>query len=285
MKSPDEALKRWLHPAVFAIWAGFLIYILASKRYVGFLRPEFGILLALAHFIAMGFMLAAMIRPKTEELGTSAVLRSLVLLVPVFYFMAMQNATLGNQAFKKRFIGINNGAISRQAPSMLSSQGAGNYPDIEPPFEEGAGDYPDIEPPFEEGAGNYPDIGPPFGEIEGTLQKTLPERTILEIYSNPDSYKGQRVIVMGMILRDEQLKPHFGGRDTAVYRFLINCCAADALPLAIALDSDQAGAFANDQWVQVDGVFDLQQINGKPVPIVSEPHIKPIEAPAVPYLF
>ena len=257
MKSPDEALKRWLHPAVFAIWAGFLIYILASKRYVGFLRPEFGILLALAHFIAMGFMLAAMIRPKTEELGTSAVLRSLVLLVPVFYFMAMQNATLGNQAFKKRFIGINKGAISRQAPSMLSSQGAGNYPDIEPPF----------------------------GEIEGTLQKTLPERTILEIFSNPNLYKGQRVIVTGMILRDEQLKPHFGGRDTAVYRFLINCCAADALPLAIALDSDQAGAFANDQWVQVDGVFDLQQINGKPVPIVSKPHIKPVEAPAVPYLF
>ncbi len=271
MKSPDEALKRWLHPAVFAIWAGFLIYILASRRYVGFLRPEFGILLALALFIAMGFMLAAIIRPKTEAMNTSVVLRSLVLLVPVFYFMGIQNATLGNQAFKKRFIGINNGAISRQAPSMLSPQEAG--------------DYPDIEPSFEEGAVNYLDIEPPFGEIEGTLQKTLPDRTILEIYLNPNQYIGKRVIVTGMILRDEQLKPHFGGRDTAVYRFLINCCAADALPLAIALDSDQAGAFANDQWVQVDGVFDLQQINGKPVPIVSEPHIKPIEAPAVPYLF
>ena len=299
MKMPEEALKRWLHPAVFAIWAGFLIYILASRRYVGFLRPEFGILLALALFIAMGFMLAAMIRPKTEEMNTSAVLRSLVLLVPVLYFVAMPEAILGNQAFKTRFIGTNNGAIGRQAPSILSSQGAGNDPDIEPPLEDGAGTYPDIEPPFEEGAGNYrdielpfedgagndPDIEPPFGEIEGTLQKTLPERTILEIFSNPNLYKGQRVIVTGMILRDEQLKPHFGGRDTAVYRFLINCCAADALPLAIALDADKAGAFANDQWVQVDGVFDLQQINGKPVPIVSKPHIKPIEAPAVPYLF
>ena len=257
MKSPEEALKRWLHPAVFAIWAGFLIYILASQRYVGFLRPEFGILLALAYFIAMGFMLAAMIRPKTEEMDTSAVLRSLVLLVPVFYFMAMQNATLGNQAFKKRFIGINNGAISRQAPSIPSPQGAGDDPDI---------------------------ASPP-GEIEGTQQETPQERTILEIFLNPNLYKGQRVIVTGMILRDEQLKPHFGDRDTAVYRFLINCCAADALPLAIALDSDQAGAFANDQWIQVDGVFDLQQINGKPVPIVSKPHLKPVEAPAVPYLF
>ena len=250
-------MKRWLHPAVFATWTGFLIYILASQRYVAFLRPEFGTLLALAHFIAMGFMLAAMIRPKAAETDTSAVLRSLVLLVPVLYYAAMPEAMLGNQAFKKRFIGTNNGAISRQSPFMLSPQGSENVPDIASPSK----------------------------EIEGTQQETPQERTILEIFLNPNFYKGQRVIITGMILRDEQLKPHFGGRDTAVYRFLINCCAADALPLAIALDWDQPDAFGNDQWVQVDGVFDLHQIKGKPVPMVSKPRIKLVAAPAIPYLF
>jgi uncharacterized repeat protein (TIGR03943 family) len=257
MKSPEEHLKRWLHPIVFAIWTGFLIYLLASQRYVAFLRPEFGLLLAVAHFVAMGFMLAAMIRPKTSEMDVPAILRALVLLVPILYSMAMPDTMLGNQAFKKRFIGTNYGAISRQAPPMLSSQGSENNPDV---------------------------TAPP-GELEDTWEEAPQERTILEIFLNPNFYKGQRVIVTGMILRDEQLKPHFGGRDTAVYRFLINCCAADALPLAIALDSDQTDAFANDQWVQVDGIFDLQQINGKPVPMVSKPLIKPVEAPAVPYLF
>ena len=257
MKPPEEVIKRWLHPAVFATWTGFLIYLLASQRYVAFLRPEFGLLLAVAHFVAMGFMIAAMIRSKAVEMNMSAILRSLVLLVPVFYFVAMPDTMLGNQAFKKRFIGTNNGAISRQAPTVLSPQGAGNDPDVASPAE----------------------------EIEGTQQETPQERTILDIFKNPNFYKGQRVIVTGMILRDEQLKPHFGGRDTAVYRFLINCCAADALPLAIALDADKADAFENDQWVQVDGIFDLHQINGKPVPMVSKPQIKPIEAPAVPYLF
>ncbi len=257
MRTPEQTMKRWLHPAVFATWTGFLIYILASQRYVAFLRPEFGILLALAHFIAMGFMLAAMIRPKAVEIDTSTILRSIVLLVPVLYYAAMPDAMLGNQAFKKRFIGTNNGAIGRQSPSILSSQGSENDPDI---------------------------ASPPK-ETKGAQQETPQERTILDIFLNPNFYKGQRVIVTGMILRDEQLKPHFGGRDTAVYRFLINCCAADALPLAIALDSDQAGAFTNDQWGQVDGIFDLQQINGKPVPMVLKPQIKPVEAPAVPYLF
>ena len=76
-----------------------------------------------------------------------------------------------------------------------------------------------------------------------------------------------------------------GGRNTAVYRFWINCCAADAQPLAIALDSDQTEAFANDQWVQVEGTFELRKINGKLIPIVLKPRIKPSKAPSIPYLF
>jgi uncharacterized membrane protein YcgQ (UPF0703/DUF1980 family) len=89
-----------------------------------------------------------------------------------------------------------------------------------------------------------------------------------------------------MILRDEQLKPHFGGMDTTLYRFLINCCAADALPLAIALDSNQTEGFTKDQWVQVEGIFELRQTNGKfPIPIISKPQIRPIDAPEIPYLF
>jgi uncharacterized repeat protein (TIGR03943 family) len=257
MKSPEQALNRWLQPVVFATWTGFLIYLLVSRRYVAFLRPEFGLLLAIAPFIAMGFMLAAMIRPKTTEMDLSAILRALVLLVPVLYFIVMPDTMLSNQAFKKRFIGTGNGAISRQDQSMIYARGAENNP------------------------GSLS----PLGEIESAQKEKAQERTILEIYRNPNLYKGQRVIVTGMILRDEEMKPYFGGMDTAVYRFIINCCAADALPLAIALDSDQADAFANDQWVQVDGIFDLQQINDKPVPMVSKPRIKPVEAPAVPYLF
>lgn len=88
---------------------------------------------------------------------------------------------------KKRFIGTNNGATGRQAPSALSSKGSGNNPGF-------------VQPP---------------GEKEGARQETPQERRILEIFLNPNFYKGQRVVVTGMILRDDELKPHFGGRDTA----------------------------------------------------------------------
>lgn len=257
MKSRKEHLTHWLHFLVFAIWTGFLIHLLVSQRYMAFLRPEFGLLLAVAHFVAMGFMLAAMIRPTTTEMGLPAILRALVLLVPVLYSVAMPNTMLGNQAFKKRFVGANSEAISRQAPSGFFSQRAKNNSDSTATTE----------------------------ELEGGQEEVPQERTILEIFLNPNFYKGHPVIITGMILRDAQLKPYFDGRDTAVYRFLVTCCAADALPLAIALDSDQADTYTNDQWVQVEGIFDLQRINGKTVPMLSKPKIKPVEAPAVPYLF
>jgi len=257
VKTPEEKIMRWLHPVVFAVWTGFLIYLLASRRYVAFLRPEFGILLATAYFIALGFMLTAIIRPQTAQMNLPALLRAMVLLVPVLYSMAMPDAMLGNQAFKKRFIGTGSDIVSRQVPSTPSSREPDNHSDFVPAPEENV--------------------------IAGQAKPR--ELTILDIYLKPEFFKGQQVTVTGMILRDEQLKDHFGGRDTALFRFLINCCAADALPLAIVLDSDQANAFEKNQWVQVEGLFDLLQSGGKPVPIILKPLIKPIEAPAVPYLF
>ncbi len=39
--------------------------------------------------------------------------------------------------------------------------------------------------------------------------------------------------------------------------------ARKCLVPAIALDSDQTNEFANDQWVQVDGIFDLQFLKSR----------------------
>jgi uncharacterized repeat protein (TIGR03943 family) len=256
MMTPDDYLKRSLHPVVFGVWTCTLFYLVVSQRYTAFLRPEFGLLLALALFIALGFAFSGILYAKELHVDFPLILRALILLLPIVFLLVMPEAHLGKDAFKTRFTGSASMTFDRQGAAGRSSQEKANPP------------------------------GPPAkGKEDDGLQSAVKEQTILEILLNPKSWEGRRVSFSGMILRDEGLKESFDGRDTLVYRFLINCCAADALPLAIVLDSAPAAEFENGQWVRVEGTFRLLRINEKPVPFVDQASLKPIEPPKVPYLF
>ncbi|WP_319406537.1 TIGR03943 family putative permease subunit [uncultured Desulfosarcina sp.] len=240
MNAADRFFQRWLSPILFGIWSASLLYLIASQRYTAFLRPGFRLLLVLAHFIAMGFMIAAMPGERPSRLDFSGVLRAVVLLVPILFLMTMPEATLGSRAFKNRFVGT--AGITAALP------------------------------------------GPPAPPPRG-IYRSDRELTVFNLFLNPERFEGQRVTFTGMMLHDEQLGKYFGGRDTAVFRFLINCCAADALPLAVAVDSDRARKMANDQWVRVEGIFHLCQIEGDAVPVVEDAAVQPVDAPKFPYLY
>jgi len=253
----DAFFKRWLHVFVFGMWMIVLVYLLGTRRYIDFLRPEFGWLLVPAIFIAMGFMIAALAGNRQPEADLSTALRAAVLLLPLVYLIALPNAMLGGLDFKNRFVGTG---------EIVSS-----------PRETSGERFPWEEGPDEDEA-SLVDVTRPRSAADG-------ECLITDLYRQADRYDGRRVVFTGMIMRDEVLKEHFGGRDTAVYRFLVTCCAADALPLAIAVDSDRAADFAQDQWVRVAGTFFLRRMDDKAVPLVVDTVIEPVEAPAIPYLF
>ena len=257
VRSPEKYMKQWLHPVVFGAWTFVLFYLLLTRHYTSFLRPDFGLLLALALIIAVGFMFASMNRKA--ETDFSDVLRSLVLLIPILFLLIMPpDAMLGSNALKERFFGQTDISSDHQGISLTSHK-------------------------LEKAP---PELLLPAGSDDTTTQDSPYDRSILELFRDPTQYQNRRVIFTGMILRDKELKQYFENRDTAVYRFMINCCAADALPLAIAVDSDQVKDFANDQWVQVDGIFDLGKNSAdKPIPFVKKAIVMPIAAPDNPYLF
>ncbi|BBO83661.1 hypothetical protein DSCO28_42270 [Desulfosarcina ovata subsp. sediminis] len=246
MNAMDHFFQRWLPPLLFGIWASVLVYLLASQRYTAFLRPGFGLLLALAHFIAMGFMIAALPGERPAKSDVCAVLRTMVLLVPIIYLMSMPETTLGGRAFTNRFVG----------PSGMT---AGR-------------------------AGENAKTGP-MTPLAQDMRPSDQEITILNLLLSPERFDGRQVAFTGMMQHDEKLKKYFDGRETVVYRFLINCCAADALPLAVAVDSEQTGEVGNDQWVRVDGVFRFFQVDGNAIPVVEDATVQPAEVPRSPYLY
>jgi uncharacterized repeat protein (TIGR03943 family) len=215
------------------------------------------LLLVPAVFIAMGFMIAAMAGNRTTEVDLSSALRAAVLLLPLVYLVGLPDAMLGGLDFKNRFVGT--GGI---ASANRESSGEGF--------------------PWE---GRKIGADPPSVENDPPMSETSGECSIADLYRSPERYIDQHVVFTGMIMRDEALKSYFGGKDTAVYRFLITCCAADALPLAVAVDAERSKGFESDQWVRVAGIFSLHRMDGKPVPQVINAAIEPIEPPAIPYLF
>jgi uncharacterized repeat protein (TIGR03943 family) len=69
------------------------------------------------------------------------------------------------------------------------------------------------------------------------------------------------------------------------YRYLITCCAADALPVFVFVRYPEAGAVKNDQWIRAKGVFSLIENEKITVPSIQTEAVHYIDEPPFPFLF
>lgn len=91
---------------------------------------------------------------------------------------------------------------------------------------------------------------------------------------------GHRVITEGRIFRDDTLP----AGQVMLFRFVVVCCAADAMPVQAVIKSPATSSLKDDQWVRVDGTFHLLNEEGARVLQIDASKIDPIPAPAQPYL-
>lgn len=96
----------------------------------------------------------------------------------------------------------------------------------------------------------------------------------------PDRYKGLKVKLDGFVLEDSTLPPNY----FMVSRFVISCCAADARPVGIPVRYDpKIMPVHNDDWVEVTGTLDVDEIQQDRQPVVIVDAIKSIPVPDNPY--
>lgn len=99
--------------------------------------------------------------------------------------------------------------------------------------------------------------------------------SLLELMTNSEHFNGKRVAAEGMVYRG-------GNSDRTrfkLFRFVVVCCAADALPLVIWVNSTFAEKFNNDDWVRVEGTFSFETVNGRQVASIAADSVRPIPAP------
>ena len=91
---------------------------------------------------------------------------------------------------------------------------------------------------------------------------------------------GTHVITEGRVFRDDSLP----NGQIAIFRFVVVCCAADAMPVEVVIKSPKTAGLKNDDWVRVGGMLQLEDQDGKSVPVIEADQIDPIAAPDEPYL-
>jgi uncharacterized repeat protein (TIGR03943 family) len=91
---------------------------------------------------------------------------------------------------------------------------------------------------------------------------------------------GTRVITEGRVSVDDSLPPG----QIVIFRFVIICCAADAMPVEVVVQSPKTSALKPDDWIRVSGILKTEQKDGNTVPVIMADQIDPIPTPDDPYL-
>jgi uncharacterized repeat protein (TIGR03943 family) len=122
------------------------------------------------------------------------------------------------------------------------------------------------------GYDRLPDTGP--------LRLTVVDYASRAVYDHGRSLGGRRVEVTGFVALDRAGHPY-------LVRMALNCCAADAQPVKIALTGSVPPVLQPDKWLEVTGTYTARQtkdpVNGGPIPYLRITAAKPVPAPKDPY--
>ncbi len=206
----------WKIP-LYTFWLSVISKLLYSGEYTLFLRPEFSFILIAGGIALLVFLLAALLAPAPDAAHNSSgtILRVAILLLPLFYFLNTQGQYLGGDSYAKRRIGPP--TINRSQNTTAASGATASVPTD---YSE-ATDNPDLE-------------GELLAQYPQTFDRNSEAITILDLYDFPDKYSGQQISLIGMLHTDDpEIAAEYGDGVDILYRFVITCCVADALPAAV----------------------------------------------------
>ncbi len=121
-------------------------------------------------------------------------------------------------------------------------------------------------------------------EDKGKYQKLNLFQLLIVTQNNPTRANGMGVVTEGFIYKDKTMKPG----QFALVRFYVFCCAADAQPVGVLVNTENADSFKENQWVQVKGKVQIPKEdkgNGNSFLIIAAEKIMPMAKPNDPYLY
>ena len=114
----------------------------------------------------------------------------------------------------------------------------------------------------------------------GPLDLTVVDYASRAVYDHGRSIDGRQIKVTGFVALDRSGSPY-------LVRMALNCCAADAQPVKIALTGTIPPVLQPDKWLQVSGTYTAKQtkdpVNNGPIPYLRVTAATPVPTPKDPY--
>lgn len=249
-------LARWLPIASLFCWGILLLYFYFSGRLSSFLHPTFrpyvpiaGGILVLLGIVALctgndeegHFYDACCGHGRSERMPFSRVLTFLVLLVPATVAALSSKDTFDSNAIRNRGVVTNAANLVRQ----------NNQPAKAP-----------VTPP----------------------KSTTIEVQVTELlYAAQDStlrpaLEGKSIEVIGQLM--PETANNANGHRVKIVRMFMVCCAADARPIAVTVECNQAPNIPEMSWVKAVGQITFPIEGGQPLAVLKAEKIAPTDPPS-----
>ncbi|MFJ3667653.1 TIGR03943 family putative permease subunit [Streptomyces sp. NPDC090106] len=115
---------------------------------------------------------------------------------------------------------------------------------------------------------------------QGPLRLGVADYAGRAVYDHGRELRGREIRVTGFVALDGAGRPY-------LVRMALNCCAADAQPVKIALTGDIPPVLRPDAWLEVTGVYSPKRtedpVNRGPIPYLTVTSSRPVATPADPY--
>ncbi|MEV5954784.1 TIGR03943 family protein [Streptomyces sp. NPDC051987] len=124
----------------------------------------------------------------------------------------------------------------------------------------------------------------PYGYLKLPASDPIPINLVdyagRAVYDHGRSFGGRSVRLTGFVALDKSGAPY-------LVRMALNCCAADAQPVKVALTGKVPPVLQPDAWLQVTGTYTARvthdPVNNGPIPYLNVTEAKPVPVPSDPY--
>lgn len=291
---------------LFMAWSFFFYILWSSGRYQLFLRPELEFLLVLGLLSSVAFLMAIRKEASKKKLDLQLGMKLVVLILPLAHLLNAGNASLNVQDFEKRSLSITvlanvDSSKILEMPEMVPEEPEPKGEQVQKVVEgnrtvanPGSGfSSPQtrqtiaVESAESEGADQTTGTAPsPKQEPPPKPPREPMSTELTDLLRQPINYQGKTIRVVGRYHPgDPQVDRFVGQHVVTLFRFMISCCAADAVPTSVLVEEISPSEIPIGSWVEAVGTFSIRKTELGHVPMINGATLQVTQQPKRPYLY